>query len=431
MRLVQRTGSPQVQPLMRLLRLAAVIALACSFAAASHAQAGRSVALIVQSKGVPELEDQVERFQEMLAAELTDAGFQVVDPMVVAQTLGTRNPGANPRADEAAQSAALDAMLEDNATALRYAQNMGASYIAHASLLSLSRRTSNVAAYGLNTTVATDTLRIAVKVLEGTGGTSVIGRTVEVSDKEQANAYIESNDSGRVERLLSKAARQVSEELAKVAGRKGGLAAIAPAAESATLTIAATVRGLAAPIVSKEADDRFVLLQNSFPVEATGVLVQLDGVVLGSAPDSFRVAPGLHSLTMTRDDLKPVTRTIKVSANGMRLNVSMEMTDEALARWKEMGAFLSDLKTGEQLSDAEAERIRGIAQMYRQSGFRLDLQHGPDNTAPLNVDLSNRTEVVHLMSGMNSLGFNGLVSGIENNVNVEVVAPSGGTASED
>jgi hypothetical protein len=44
-------------------------------------------------------------------------------------------------------------------------------------------------------------------------------------------------------------------------------------------------------------------------------------------------------------------------------------------------------------------------------------------TAPFNLGFHNAVA--------ETLGFNGLVSGIENNVNVEVVAPSGGTASED
>jgi hypothetical protein len=53
----------------------------------------------------------------------------------------------------------------------------------------------------------------------------------------------------------------------------------------------------------------------------------------------------------------------------MRLKVSLDDTDELSREGKEMGAFLSDLKTVDQLSDAKPKRIRGIASMYPPEWF--------------------------------------------------------------
>jgi hypothetical protein len=370
------------------------------------AQENRSLALVVQSKGAPELDSSVLKFRELLATDMTSAGFEIIDPSVVAEVVGHYDEGSVARADEAAQSGkSLDALLNNNTTALRLAQNCGAAYLLHASLVGLSENKTKVTSYGLDTIIDTVTLRVAVKVVDGTTGASVIGKTFEVSDKTQLNEYTASVDDGVVDKLLAKASAQVSGELKTHAANKGGLETKAVASESSTLTLNVSIRGMAIPIVGKDEAGNFVVLQNSYPVEASGVIVQVDGLVLGSAPDTFNIAPGLHSLTLTRDDLKPVTRNIKVSEKGTQITVSMELNDEALAKWKDFGSFASSLKNNERLSEAQAEMMKGIAQMFRQSGYRIDLQHAANSGAPLVLDLSDGKNVNEITSGMDALGF--------------------------
>lgn len=394
---------------MNMRKLAGFASLAVGLCVASSAFAGgnRSLAIMVQSKGVPELDSSVIKFRELLASDMTGAGFEIIDPSVVSEVLGHYDDGAIQRNDEAAQSGKnLDALLNNNTTALRLAQNCGAAYLLHASLVSLNEKKTQVTAYGMDTTIDTVTLRVAVKVVDGTSGSSLLGKTVEVNEKTQINDSIQTVDSDLVDRLLAKASAQVSGDLKICADAKGGLKEKSVASESSSLTLTVSIRGMTIPIIGKDDSGNFVVLQDSHPVEATGVLIQVDGVVLGSAPDTFNIAPGFHSLVLTRDDLKPVTRNIKVSEKGTQITVGMELNDDALEKWKEMGSFTSDLKNGERLNDAEAEKMRGLAQKFRQSGYRIDIQHSADNPAALNLDLSNNKQA---SDGMNSLGFGDLI----------------------
>ena len=50
------------------------------------------------------------------------------------------------------------------------------------------------------------------------------------------------------------------------------------------------------------------------------------------------------------------------------------MTDDGYKRWRDNTAFLQELKDKEKLTDAEAESIKGHAQMLRQSGFKVDVK---------------------------------------------------------
>lgn len=399
--------------------VSSLAALLCLFTAALHGQSGRTVALIVQSKGDHDLVKFADQFQQMVAAELTDQGFEIIDPAVVAQVVGSNKPKEETEGSgswwasskEQEKSESLDDLLLNNSTALRLSQNMGASYIAHASLLSFNQRKTHVTAYGMDTLIVTNTLRISLKVMEGVKGSSLLGKTLEVEEKEQVTGDSQTIDTGRVERLLLKAARQIAKDMAVASERRGGLAERAAADESSSLEITAVIRGLSVPIVAKDDAGNYTVVQNNFPVEATGVLVQLDGVVIGSAPDTFLVAPGLHSLTMTRDDLKPITRTIKISPKGSKIAFSMELTDEALERWKDVGEFVSNLKLNENVTDAHAERIRGIAQMYRQSGFRIDLHRDGNGQGDVNLDMSKDVNVNQVQAGMNGMGFGGVITG--------------------
>jgi hypothetical protein len=389
---------------MRKLTCFALVVMGAFLALSSNAQENRSLAIVVQSKGAADLESRVLKFREIMAADMTNVGFEIIDPALVAEVVGHYDSGAVERADEAAQSGqSLDALLNNNTTAQRLAQNCGAAYLLHASLISFDVRQMQVNSYGLNTTVETVTLRVAVKVVDGTTGASLLGKTIEVSEKSQKNEYAAAEDTGTLDRLLAKASAQVSGELKVCADARGALKEKAVASDSSTLTLNVSVRGMAIPIVSKDESGHLVVLQNSYPVEATGVLVQVDGLVLGSAPDTFNIAPGLHSLTLTRDDLKPVTRNIKVSDKGTQITVSMELNDTALARWKDLGSFVSELKNKDRLSEAQAEMMKGVAQMFRQSGYRIDMQTASASSIYFNSGDDKALDTI--AAGMKALGF--------------------------
>ena len=50
------------------------------------------------------------------------------------------------------------------------------------------------------------------------------------------------------------------------------------------------------------------------------------------------------------------------------------MTDAGYQRWKDNTAFLNSIENGKKLTDAEAEKLRGEAQMLRQSGNLVNVK---------------------------------------------------------
>ena len=55
------------------------------------------------------------------------------------------------------------------------------------------------------------------------------------------------------------------------------------------------------------------------------------------------------------------------------MNVALEMTDEAYARWKDATAFINGLKNGAKLTDAEVKKLEGEAKMLENSGFKVNV----------------------------------------------------------
>jgi hypothetical protein len=63
--------------------------------------------------------------------------------------------------------------------------------------------------------------------------------------------------------------------------------------------------------------------------------------------------------------------TLKATA-GMDFTVTMQMSAEGFARWQKIREALNALDVSRKLTDAEAERLRGLGQMFRQSGNRIE-----------------------------------------------------------
>jgi len=120
-------------------------------------------------------------------------------------------------------------------------------------------------------------------------------------------------------------------------------------------------------------EDRTVVIEKTpVPVMANAT-VELDGAVIGSTPDAFRALPGLHKIKLTHGQCEPWEKTIVISP-GQRLKVVLQMTDKAYDTWKNQTAFLQTLENGRKLTDAEVERVKGLAQMFKQSGTKVDIK---------------------------------------------------------
>ena len=93
--------------------------------------------------------------------------------------------------------------------------------------------------------------------------------------------------------------------------------------------------------------------------------VELDGVVIGSAPGDFKAGKGLHKIRVTRAWMKPYEATVSV-AEGVNLDVALELSDEGVAKWGSVEALRADLAR----RYAEAAKERGIKINIDSSNWR-------------------------------------------------------------
>ena len=128
------------------------------------------------------------------------------------------------------------------------------------------------------------------------------------------------------------------------------------------------------PDVRLTKDNTVVIGKDKLNVEALDVTVELDGVVAGSAPGSFKAAPGLHKIRLSREGFTPWGRTMNVTEGQSPLKVALQMSDAGYQRWKDNIAFLASVENGKKLTDAEVKVLEGKAQMLRQSGYKVDVK---------------------------------------------------------
>jgi hypothetical protein len=115
------------------------------------------------------------------------------------------------------------------------------------------------------------------------------------------------------------------------------------------------------------------------------VTVEIDGMVVGTAPGTFLVRPGVAKIRLSREGFKEWARTINVY-EGQVLSVSLQMDESGYARWRENISFLQDLKNGAIISEAEAELIRGKAKMFEQSGIRINYNIDADKAPDVEIN---------------------------------------------
>jgi len=329
--------------------------------------APKRAAIFVKNRAASGFDAKLGAFEDLLVAEIADMGFRVVSPEDSVKAI---------RELPDADVESLDALLESRTSATRLAQNMGVDCIVFVSVTTFGKDEMhmNRPDLGVNRRVTDHTLRASYKIVDAFSGDAVSAGTVTAQKRMQQSEGL-SSSADVVNDLLADAACQVAKKLEtkggtkvleRVEGRKG----------MATFYLGCSMQDLSIPEVVEGDDGKLVIGGNRYKLEPMSVTVELDGVVMGSAPGEFRAAPGLHTIRLSRQNFCDWERTINVT-DGQRLNVALTLTEEGRAKWFEMAEFFSDLKNKERMSEAEAELIRGFAQQMRQSGVRVDTSDAP------------------------------------------------------
>lgn len=367
----------------------------CAGASSGGETAGQAapqkVAIVVANdSGNSALDAKTKALEKSLSARLANEGFGIVDYDLAVRNLNDYlgDPNAKFRSSAAALKRALDSresagsMLISDASGVRLGGLVGADYILSVSVASYSVEKRKSSVYGVATENTVYKLRInsTLHVLSDSAY-SVAGAS-SVSEKTQRNtADISVSDDGVLYELVADAAERTAESFA-FRSKRQPLAT--PVRTSGEIEILFTVEGLDMPEVVRE-NGKYVLSKNTLPVSVSSVSAEIDGIAqtLGG---KISLPRGIHTLVIRQSGLEPLEKNINITgASGQRLTLSLRPDAATRAAFKEDAAFVEEMKRRAMASDsaleisaAEAERIRGAAKMYEQSGFKVDAKSLPE-----------------------------------------------------
>jgi len=331
------------------------------------------IAIIVQNRASIDLNEKVPVLEDLVSSRIAGKGYSVISRDVAVNALKNYQPANLPQISASVETTKLDMALNDNSSALRLAQNLGADYILVPSIVSLGKEKKDYNGNGITTHNITHKLRVAYKIVEAGEGGAVRGGafTSEKNIRQTADLQTESTDV--VNELLDDAADQLAEAI--VNNAKSLPTEVAKAALVNFRVACSMTDPRQQPIlisaIGITADNKIVTTNQPIAVQAMDVTVELDGVALGSAPGAFQGRPGLHKIRLSREGFDAWERTINIY-EGQNLRVALQMSDDGYARWKDTTDFLATLDANRKLTDAEVKRIEGIAEFFKNSHYRVD-----------------------------------------------------------
>lgn len=335
----------------------------------SMAQDAHKVAIFVANRAGAELNDQAPVFEDLLIANVADKGFEVISREMILNAAGDLLQVSEPNE--------LDRALSDQTSALRLSQNLGADYLLLATLMGMDKETRTVNAYGVNYENQLHTLRTSYRILDGNSGASITAGTSNPTRSIQQSQHATTSVPGLIRELLDKAGSDIAAQLG-IKSTEGRIRTVDLAKEQVSFEVVVSLSDVMFPEVDIDDSGRPRVTANKGTVQALAVSVEMDGMMIGTTGTAttltqFSVSPGLHRIRLSRDDLEPFERMVNIS-DGMQLNITMQLSEQGRQRWLENTRLLNELKADALLTDAQAEELRGMAQMLRQSGYKVDMK---------------------------------------------------------
>lgn len=302
----------------------------------------KKIAIFVQNRARERaMDDEIDGIRDRLAASLASVdGMEILDSAQIADTFRKYKVTT----DE--EKNGLVSGIFSGGSVPNVARMIGCDYIVAASIIGTStmKRKMN----GQNNTIYT--LRTTIKVMDATG------RTVG-SVPNWSSSFPVLNEEGNdpmnyynilIDRWVEDATNDLAANALK--WRKPAAAATALVSFKVTTSIDKVITELE----SRTKGTKGELLAELRKVVG-GASVELDGAVIGSCPGEFKAAPGLHQIKITRQWMQPYTATVNI-AEGMQLDIAMEMSEAGIAKWGKVEAIRADV--AQRYSEAAA--LRGV-----------------------------------------------------------------------
>lgn len=211
-----------------------------------------------------------------------------------------------------------------------------------------------------------------------TGTALASGHVSKIFDAPETNAEL------RELRVVETAEEAVAELSEKIAS--GEVKPVPADAAYGAVEVSCVVEAPAFPLVEEKPDGTFAISDVPARVAVPGVSLKIGGLDYtlspNGAPTTLKLPLGRAlRVSVSHRDLVPETRTVKLAA-GDGLTFALSLTDAAKARWladlAAMNAVVSAAKDAAvargaagTLTAAEAEKLRGIAKFWENSGMKI------------------------------------------------------------
>lgn len=330
---------------------AMAMALPAFLAAEEAASEPRKVAVFVKNNTkVPGMDDEVDGIRERLVSAMAAYdGFAVLDPGQIADAFRKYKVTAEE------EKRNLVPGIFSGGSVPNVAKMTGCDYIVAASIVGASRMSRNVG----GTLAEVYSLRMSVKVMDSSGK-SVYGIPVKPYTFPAADSTSSPMDCYGI--LFDRWAEESAANLSSSSGkwRKPAVAG----QELVSFEVRTTIDETLSELESRTKGANGEQLADLRKVVG-GVTVELDGAVIGSAPNIFKATKGLHQLCVRREWMKPYTATVNIQ-DGMVLQVALEISDAGMAKWGAM----EGLRAGIAREYAAAAKERNIKVNLDSSQWR-------------------------------------------------------------
>jgi hypothetical protein len=203
-----------------------------------------------------------------------------------------------------------NAPIGEKSSALRISQAIGANYFLIADVEQIVSNNIKDTVYGNQINDMSITADLAVKILDGVRGGSIVADSVRVEKRlhgDEKTTYTNDDVAQALPLLMKQAAIEVSKKFLDN--------------------------------IEKIRDFKVDAVQAKFKVtmNVSDATVELDGVAIGSAPGTFQALSGAHRIRVTKDGYRPFERDVNVYDNAvfsLSLEKNEETTDAELAQQK-------------------------------------------------------------------------------------------------
>jgi hypothetical protein len=270
-----------------------------------------------------------------------------------------------------------------NSTALNMARNIGAELILAVAIDSVTSETRSYSGTGVKTKTRIITLRGAYRLLDLADGATIISAPLKASRTTRESDSIQIVLSDICAELMEKAADTLSKDVVA----KADTIKTKAMAETVEVWIACTSKDLQGndltlPDIRVTDEGKILTVEKPLTVEIAAT-VELDGMLIGTTPCAVKARPGgIHKLRISAPGFADYSANLNATADTKQLQLTLQMTDSGFKRWQEVRTFLLNLgadkkfveaalQRDKKLTDAQVEYIKGQAEMYRNSNFRI------------------------------------------------------------